>query len=327
MDTNIQGKSTVMKILVTGGKGFIGSKIVEMLSNDGHKVTVVDNHDTYGIMTKQELYKLYEWRTRNWKSENVSMIPGDILDRLVCLKAFSHNPEIVIHLATYPRAKIVDQDPINGIPKVIGTTTNLLWHSSKWNIKKFVYISSSMVYGDFVDGTKEDANTKPKNIYGEAKLTGERMVKLFAKRDGLNYNIIRPSGVYGPGDMPDRVVSKFFEKAMSNKTITLHNGENKVDFTYRQDAARGIVLSALSSVANVSFNITAGNATSLRTLAEKIIEITGSKSDVEDIGNHKLYPMRGTLDIGRAKDLLEYEPQFTLDQGLKSYYDWLQNKI
>ena len=314
-----------MKILVTGGKGFIGSKIVEMLSNDGHTVTVVDNHDTYGIMTKQELDKLYEWRTRNWKSENVSMIPGDILDRLVCLKAFSHNPEIVIHLATYPRAKIVDEDPILGIPKVINTTTNLLWHSSKWNIKKFVYISSSMVYGDFVDGTKEDANTKPKNIYGEAKLTGERMVKLFAKRDGLNYNIIRPSGVYGPGDMPDRVVSKFFEKAMSNKTITLHNGENKVDFTYRQDAARGIILAALSSVANVSFNITAGNAISLRTLAEKIIDITGSDSGIEDIGNHKLYPMRGTLDIGRAKDLLEYEPQFTLDQGLKSYYDWLQN--
>jgi len=314
-----------MKILVTGGKGFIGSKIVEMLSNDGHTVTVVDNHDTYGIMTKQELDKLYEWRTRNWKSENVSMIPGDILDRLVCLKAFSHNPEIVIHLATYPRAKIVDEDPILGIPKVINTTTNLLWHSSKWNIKKFVYISSSMVYGDFVDGTKEDANTKPKNIYGEAKLTGERMVKLFAKRDELNYNIIRPSGVYGPGDMPDRVVSKFFEKAMSNKTITLHNGENKVDFTYRQDAARGIILAALSSVANVSFNITAGNAISLRTLAEKIIDITGSDSDIEDIGNHKLYPMRGTLDISRAKDLLEYEPQFTLDQGLKSYYDWLQN--
>ena len=316
-----------MKILVTGGKGFIGSKIVEMLSNDGHKVTVVDNHDTYGIMTKQELYKLYEWRTRNWKLENVSMIPGDILDRLVCLKAFSHNPEIVIHLATYPRAKIVDEDPILGIPKVINTTTNLLWHSSKWNIKKFVYISSSMVYGDFVDGTKEDANTKPKNIYGEAKLTGERMVKLFAKRDELNYNIIRPSGVYGPGDMPDRVVSKFFEKAMSNKTITLHNGENKVDFTYRQDAARGIILAALSSVANVSFNITAGNAISLRTLAEKIIDITGSDSDIEDIGNHKLYPMRGTLDISRAKDLLGYEPEFTLEQGLKSYYDWLQNKI
>jgi nucleoside-diphosphate-sugar epimerase len=315
-----------MKILVTGGKGFIGSKIVEMLSND-HKVTVVDNLDTYGIMTKKELENLNKWRTRNWNIENVSMIQGDVLDRLVCLKAFKSRPDIVIHLATYPRAKIVDNDPIVGIPKVINTTTNLLWHSEKFNVKKFVYISSSMVYGDFVDGMKEDGNTKPKNIYGEAKLTGERMVKLFAKRDGLNYNIIRPSGVYGPGDMPDRVVSKFFAKAMANETITLHNGANKVDFTYRQDAATGIIQAALSSVANVSFNITAGHATSLRTLAETIIEITGSKSELEDIGNHKLYPMRGTLDIGRAKDLLGYEPKFTLEQGLRSYYDWLQNKI
>ena len=315
-----------MKILVTGGKGFIGSKIVEMLSKD-HRVTVVDNHDTYGIMTKEELNKLFVWRTRNWNTKNVSMIQGDVLDRLVCLKAFSSNPDIVIHLATYPRAKIVDNDPIVGIPKVINTTTNLLWHSEKFNVKKFVYISSSMVYGDFVDGMKEDGNTKPKNIYGEAKLTGERMVKLFAKRDGLNYNIIRPSGVYGPGDMPDRVVSKFFAKAMKNETITLHNGDNKVDFTYRQDAATGIIQAALSSVANVSFNITAGHATSLRTLAEMIIEITGSGSELEDIGNHKLYPMRGTLDISRAKDLLGYEPKVSLKEGLQSYYDWLQLKI
>ena len=316
-----------MKFLITGGKGFIGSKIVEMLCKDGHQLTVVDNEDTYGIMTTSQLNKLYEWRTRNWIAKKVNYIKGDILDRLTCLKAFSHHPDIVIHLATYPRAKIVDDDPILGVPKVINTTTNLLWHSEKFGVRKFVYVSSSMVYGDFKDGTKEDANTKPKNIYGEAKLTGERMVKLFAKRDNLNYNIIRPSGVYGPGDMPDRVVSKFFEKAMENETITLHNGENKVDFTYRQDAARGIVLAALSPVSNVSFNITAGNATSLRTLAETIIKITGSESEIEDIGNHKLYPMRGTLDISRAKDLLNYEPQFTLDQGLQSYYDWLQNKI
>ena len=133
--------------------------------------------------------------------------------------------------------------------------------------------------------------------------------------------------MYGPGDMPDRVVSKFFQQAMNNDDITLHNGENKVDFTYRQDAARGIILAALSPVANVSFNITAGKATSLRTLAEKIIKLTNSESDIQDIGNHELYPMRGTLDISRAKDLLNYEPQFTLDQGLQSYYDWLQNKI
>ena len=316
-----------MKYLITGGLGFIGSKIIEKLSNEGHSITCVDNEDTYDILTKVELNKLVAWRTRNWINRNVNVIKGDILDRMVCLKAFSHRPDVVIHLATYPRAKIVEQDPINGIPKVIGTTTNLLWHAAEFNTKKFVYISSSMVYGDFIDGTKEESNTKPQNIYGEAKLTGERLTKLFAKRDGLNYTIVRPSGVYGPGDLPDRVVSKFFHQAMNNEIIELHNGQNKVDFTYRQDAAYGIIQAANSEVANTSFNITAGNATSLRDLAETIIDITGSDSEIKDIGMQKLYPMRGTLDISRAKDLLGYEPQYSLRQGLESYYDWLQNKI
>ena len=313
-----------MKYLVTGGLGFIGSKIIEKLSNDGHSVICVDNKDTYDILTEGQLDKLITWRKRNWDNKKVSVIIGDILDRDVCLRAFKSRPDIVIHLATYPRAKIVDENPILGIPKVIGTTTNLLWHASNFETKKFVYISSSMVYGDFVDGTKEESNTKPQNIYGEAKLTGERLTKLFAKRDGLNYNIVRPSGVYGPGDLPDRVVSKFFQKAMNNETIELHNGENKVDFTYRQDAAYGIIKAASSEVANTSFNITAGNASSLRTLAETIIDITGSKSELQDIGMHKLYPLRGTLDIGRAKDLLAYQPQFSLRQGLESYYDWIR---
>ena len=313
-----------MKFLITGGLGFIGSKIIEILSQQGHQITCLDNKDTYGIISAKDLEKLMKWRSRNWVLDNVQMSQGDILDRMTCLKVFKNHPDIVIHLATYPRAKIVDNDPIIGVPKVIDTTTNLLWHSTKFGVKKFVYISSSMIYGDFVDGTKEDSKTKPKNIYGEAKLTGERLTKLFAKRDNLDYTIVRPSGVYGPGDLPDRVVSKFFEKAMKNETITLHNGNNKVDFTYRQDAAHGIVLASVSDVTNNSFNITAGNATSLRTLAETIIRITGSKSEIEDIGDHTLYPSRGTLDISRAKELLGYEPKFTLEEGLKSYYDWIR---
>jgi nucleoside-diphosphate-sugar epimerase len=86
----------------------------------------------------------------------------------------------------------------------------------------------------------------------------------------------------------------------------------------------GIIKAAMSEVANTSFNITAGNATSLRKLAETIIDITGSQSELQDTGNHRLYPMRGTLDISRARDLLEYEPQFDLRQGLESYYEWIR---
>ena len=313
-----------MKILVTGGAGFLGSQIVERLCIE-HSITVLDNHDTYGIINNEEALKLYDWRCRNWK--NVMPLRGDVTNRLDCLKAFSHRPDVVIHLAAYPRAKLVDNDPIKGVPKIINGTTNLLWHATKFGCKKFVYVSSSMVYGDFVDGTKEDSNTKPKNIYGEAKLAGERLTKLFSRRDGLNYVICRPSGVYGPGDMPDRVVSKFFDKAMTNDTITVHNGENKIDFTYVEDAVQGIIKATVSSVANVSFNVTAGNATSLRTLAETIIKITDSKSDIEDTGDQSLYPSRGTLDISRAKDLIKYEPKYSLEEGLKKYYEWLQNKV
>ena len=158
-------------------------------------------------------------------------------------------------------------------------------------------------------------------------MTGERITKLFSARHGLNYNIVRPSGVYGPGDMPDRVVAKFFERAMENKTITLHDGNNKVDFTYVDDAVDGIIKASFSEVANTSFNITTGNATTLRDLAETIVEITNSDSDIEDIGMQSLYPQRGTLDINRARDLLGYEPKQNLKQGLKNYYEWLQNKI
>ena len=311
-----------MKILVTGGKGFIGSKIVERLCKD-NDVIVMDNRDTYGLMSSEQLKNLYKWRERNW--QNVTDINGDILDRLDCLKAFTHGVDMVIHLATYPRAKLVEDDPIAGVPKIIDGTVNLLWHAQNFGCKKFVYVSSSMVYGNFTDGTKEDGHTKPINIYGEAKLAGERITKLFSRRHGLNYNIVRPSGVYGPGDMPDRVVSRFFEEAMQDKTITLHDGNNKVDLTYRQDAADGIIKAAFSEVSNTSFNITTGNATSLRTLAETIIEMTGSKSDLKDIGMQELYPQRGTLDISRAKDLLDYRPQFTLEEGLTSYYNWLKN--
>ena len=195
------------------------------------------------------------------------------------------------------------------------------------SVKKFVFVSSSMIYGHFSDGTREDAPTKPNNLYGEAKLTAERFVKHYHQQHGIDYAVVRPSGVYGPGDMEDRVLSKFFSNAMNDRTITVHDGDNRVDFTYIDDTAEGIIKATLSDVSNRSFNITAGNATSLRTAAEKIIALTGSKSDIVDTGVHKLYPRRGTLDITRAKDLLGYEPNTSFDQGLQKYYEWLQNKI
>jgi len=314
-----------MKILITGGNGFIGSKIVELLGRK-HSITILDNDDTYGLIKIEELRKLYKWRQRNW-GDNVSRLVGDVRDQMVGLRAFKTVPDLVIHLASYPRAKIVNTNPVEGVSQIVDGTTNMLWHAKKFGTKKFVYISSSMVYGHFTDNTKEDASTKPINIYGEAKLTGERLVKLFCKDSEMDYNIIRPSGVYGPGDLPDRVISKFFEAAMTNKDLNVHNGANKVDFTYRKDAAQGIIDVSLSKENNQSFNITYGNARTLLDAAQTIVKITNSKSKIVDTGRNSLYPDRGTLNIDKARQLVNYKPTMSLEDGLESYYGWLQNKI
>ena len=314
-----------MRVLVTGAYGFIGSKIVEKLCAMGHDVTAMDNSETYGVIAPEELKKLYSYRQRNWGQ--VSRNPGDVSESLDVLKAFRPRPDYVIHLASYPRAKLVNADPMIGVQNVIGGTVNILWHADKMPVKKVVFVSSSMIYGHYADGTKENADTKPTNLYAEAKITAERFVKHYQNHSGVDYAIVRPSGVYGSGDMDDRVLSKFFQKAMNNETIEVHDGDNKVDFTYVEDTADGIIKATLSDAKNMSFNITAGNATTLRTAAEKVIALTGSKSDIVDTGANKLYPRRGTLDITRAKTHLGYEPKTSFDEGLEKYYEWLQLKI
>ena len=314
----------MLKILVTGGQGFIGSWIVEKLSQMGHRVTTLDSEETYDVIERESLDKIYQWRQRNWK--RVTKIQGNVtmpLDRVWLRKQ-----DIVIHLASYPRARIVHDHPEMGVENIVVGTTGMLQDCVEYGVKRFVYVSSSMIYGDFADGADEKTVPNPINIYGEAKLTGERLTQQFNRAFGLEYVIARPSGVYGAGDIPDRVLSKFFDAAMSNQNISVHGTDNRVDFTYVEDAADGIIRCALAKqAANKIFNITAGSANSLGEAAKKIIQLTGSKSQIKDTGKNKLYPNRGTLDVSQAQQLLGYRPQHSFDQGIAKYYEWLQNKI
>jgi nucleoside-diphosphate-sugar epimerase len=215
-----------------------------------------------------------------------------------------------------------------GVENIVIGTTGMLQDCVEYGVKRFVYVSSSMIYGDFADGADEKTVPNPINIYGEAKLTGEKLTQQFNRAFGLEYVIARPSGVYGAGDIPDRVLSKFFAAAMNNRDITVHGADNRVDFTYVEDAADGIIRCALEKqAANKIFNITAGSAINLNEAAKKIIQLTGSKSQVKDTGKNKLYPNRGTLDVSQAQKLLGYQPQHSFDQGIAKYYEWLQNKI
>ena len=171
-----------MKILVVGGFGFIGSKIVELLSNAKHDVRVMDNSETYGVIAKSDLQKLYSYRQRNWKK--IHTFDGDVTDRDDVLRAFHSTTDIVIHLASYPRAKIVNANPMLGVRNIVEGTVSLLWHCDKFKVKKFVFISSSMIYGHYADGTAEDGDSKPNNLYGESKLVAERFTKHYHTHNG-----------------------------------------------------------------------------------------------------------------------------------------------
>ena len=313
-----------MRILVTGGEGFIGSCIVEKLCELKHQVYTLDNHDTYGLLEQSQLQKIYEWRKRNWASK-VHTYKGSVLDSNKVLSAFQNKPDVVIHLASYPRAKIVHQNPMMGIDNIVNGTINLLEHCKKFNTQRFVFVSSSMIYGNFNDGVKEGDKTKPINIYGEAKLAAERFCKHFQNHAGVEYVIARPSGVYGPGDIPDRVVTTFHRQALANETICVHKGINAVDFTYVEDAADGIIQCAVNpSAANLSFNISSGEGTHLMDLAKHIVSLTDSKSEVKIQGTNLIYPSRGALDISRAKDILGYNPRTSLLKGLFNYHQWYE---
>ena len=160
-------------------------------------------------------------------------------------------------MASFPRQKVVNANPIIGSRVMSEGLLNLCELSKKYNVKKFVYISSSMVYGTFPDDVTEDYNCKPQGQYGILKLAGEHLVKDYARRGSFSYVVIRPSAVYGPLDVEDRVIAKFMLTAMRGGMLKVNGAGETLDFTYVEDAARGIVNASLSTnTDNKIYNIT-----------------------------------------------------------------------
>jgi nucleoside-diphosphate-sugar epimerase len=182
-----------------------------------------------------------------------------------------------------------------------------------------------MVYGDFEDQVLEDAECRPQGQYGIMKLAGEWLVRDYARRCGFEYVIIRPSAVYGPLDVEDRVVAKFMIAAMRGKTLKVNGAGETLDFTYVDDAADGVVAAATRIMArNNTYNITKSHSVSLLEAAEMIVEIVGSgKIDVAD--RDPDFPSRGALNIDRARTILGFDPKVDVREGFENYHAWLKN--
>ena len=196
-----------MKFLVTGGAGFIGHNVVRQLEAQGHECFILDSVTNYGFIPPDELEYLYRARRDRMRANTHHVDLREIKRVEEFFLSFSLNADAVIHLASFPRQKVVSGNPVWGA-EVMGTgLVNLLEMTKRYNIPKFVYISSSMVYGDFDDQVTEDYNCRPQGQYGIMKLMGEHLVKDYTRRKCFDHIIIRPSAVYGEYDVEDRVVS------------------------------------------------------------------------------------------------------------------------
>jgi nucleoside-diphosphate-sugar epimerase len=157
------------------------------------------------------------------------------------------------------------------------------------------------------------------------KLAGENLVKDYARRGCFDHVIIRPSAVYGPLDVEDRVISKFMLTAMQGGVLRVNGSSEKLDFTYVDDAADGIVAAATRFVGVCqTFNITKSHSVSLLQAAGMIVELVG-KGTIELRDRDADFPSRGALNIDRARDVLGYDPKVDVAEGFENYYEWLNN--
>mgnify|MGYP005990615529 CR=1 FL=1 len=310
------------KILLTGGLGFIGHTIVRKLEDTKHTPVIIDNiSDYFGAIDRDELEELITKRRALFKT--------NVLEHNVCISNTIQidylvddiKPDTIIHLAAFPRAKVVMRNPQRGCDVILKGLLNLLESARKHNVKRFVFVSSSMIYGDFdQDCNPETASKNPIEPYGIMKLCAEDLVRNYNRLYGLEYSIVRPSAVYGPYDVIDRVLSKFIVKAKANKPMSINGEGLALDFSYVDDVADGMILCATHpKAANETFNITRGVSRTLVDAGNIIIKETNSKSELIVNENDGKYPKRGALDTSKARDLLGFNPTVDIEEGLRQY--------
>ena len=309
-----------MKIVVTGGMGLIGHNVVSRLENMGHDVFIIDNMTNYGIIPQSEIDYLFAERSKKIKTKSLNYdIASPELDKVFNMI----KPDAIVHMASFPRQKVVNANPQLGAQTMVEGLLNLLELSVKHKIEKFLYISSSMVYGDFKDDVKEDYDCKPQGQYGIMKYMGEKLVKDYERKGLLKSIVIRPSAVYGPLDVEDRVISKFLLTAMRGGVLKVNGSSETLDFTYVDDAADGIVSAVLSENAygNI-YNITKSHSVSLLDAAHMAVRIVG-KGSIECRDKDADFPSRGALNIDAARKDFGFSPKVDVEEGFQIYYDWL----
>ena len=276
----------------------------------------------------QKLYKsILENRVSLLKKNKIDLIIQDARNYNSVSKLYAEiNPEIIIHLAAVSHANRSNKDPHSTFDHSLRTLENTLDYAKSYKTH-VIYISSSMVYGNF-EGKDVDENTecKPIGIYGTLKYAGELMLKSYNQVFDLPYTIIRPSALYGERCVSRRVGQIFIENAIQNLDININgDGNDKLDFTYIEDLVRGISYCCDNENAkNQTFNITFGNARKINNLID-ILKSEFPKINVIYKEREKFMPERGTLKTNKAKDMLNFKAEYPIENGYLKYISWYKD--
>lgn len=319
--------------LITGGLGFIGSNIVKILLSKKivQRCIILDSYTGFINPLRNTYADFRKLRFSSYKKIIVER--GDARDfRLVYKILNKYKPKLIFHTAAVPLAKIDNLNAKEAKGGSVDTTTNILecvnfynQTNKKYKLNRFIYFSSSMVYGDFKkDQAFETDDLKPKEVYGTMKLAGEIITKGLCGFYKIPYTIIRPSAVYGPTDMNNRVTQIFINKAFNKEIINIQGKDEKLDFTYVEDLANGCIKAALSKKAiDETFNITFGKGESLFKFVQILTKhFKDLKYKIKSRDSFR--PKRGTLSIKKAKKLINYKPSYNLQKGIDKYINFLK---
>ena len=310
-----------MRILVLGGYGFIGSHICQQLKKDNHIIGVVDCYHQYYTFPNWEYQPVLSQR-KEITQTNKEYI-GQIENLQFMEQTFEDfKPDRVIHVATYPNAKMVKRNVADATNNMITATSYILDLCVKHKVEKIVYASSSMVYGEFNKQIPdENVIPKPNTVYGSYKRQGEILCKIWHRQHGLNYVIMRPSAVYGTRDTITRVISHLLKNVLTTGTMTVQGPDNKLDFSNVLDVAEYFSLVCTNEIINETFNCTRGNGRKIIDAADIIKQKLGTGTIITK-PHDDFYPNRDTLNSDKAKTMLNFNPTIDIEEGIPKYMNW-----
>jgi UDP-glucuronate 4-epimerase len=316
-------RSMRMRILVTGGVGFIGSHLCSRLLcwSRTERVTIVDSLDPYYDPGRKR-----ERLTRLTASQAVAFHEADILDgeRMEAIFAEA-SPEVVVHLAALPGVRGSLARPLSYVEVDVKGTVQILELCRKHGVRGMIFASSSSVYGEKPLNRpfrEEDGGLFAASPYAASKLSAEVFCRTYHHLYDLSVTALRFFTVYGPEQRPDMAISRFVEQLMHDRPLTVYDPQSVRDYTYVDDIVEGILLAIEKLGGWQVYNLGSGKPTSLADLLDLLEQVTGRKGKREYAGKQPGDVSGTWADIHLATSRLGWRPRVELREGLERFYRW-----